>query len=147
MKMIKIDKLGPKIDKAEITSLENALESSLPDDYRQFLMKYNGGTCSPDIVDIEGFSESPTDIQVFFGIRRSVASSDLSWNLRLVRIRYSSHGILPIACDSGGNFFCLRKKNNVFDISYVDIKHTPVKNYYVARDFSAFLDKIRLWKD
>lgn len=102
--MIEIDEQGRQIGEADIISFENTLGMRLPNDYRQFLLLNNGGIPSPDVVDVTGAPGSPTDVQVFFGIGTDVESSDLLWNLKLIKDRFPDRSILPIACDSRGEF-------------------------------------------
>src|SRR5882762_5438868 len=103
-----IEDVGPKIETRDITALEAELGAVLPDSYREFLLLYNGGVPTPGTVDVSGLRGTPTDVQEFFGIATSLESSDLSWNLSLLSERCVGFRALPIACDSGGNLFCLK---------------------------------------
>jgi hypothetical protein len=149
--VIQISKPGRQILAAEIASLEEAFGAKLPADYREFLLLNNGGLPTHDTVDIDGMPGSPTDIQVFFGIDTDIASSDLAWNLQVIRDRLPGFDALPIACDSGGNLFCLTAaKAGKAEIVFCDMpggsfyKVTPgISVYKVAPDFSAFTNKIR----
>ena len=145
--MIEISEKGRQIGEAEVTSLEDEFGSKLPESYRRFLFLQNGGIPSPDVVDVTDAPGSPTDVQVFFGIGRDFESSDLFWNLRLFADRYPGREMLPIACDSGGNLFCLRAlKNGTFDVQYCDLDEPDGGLYEVAPDFDSFLNKIRQWE-
>ena len=145
--MIEINEPGPKISEADIALLEDESRARLPDTYRQFLLLNNGGIPSPDIVDVTDAPGSPTDVQVFFGIGRHIESSDLFWNLRLIEERYPDRHILPIACDSMGNLFCLRTSNSGwFNVAYCDLSDPAGTLYEVAENFDAFLNKIRPWE-
>jgi hypothetical protein len=79
-----IEDVGSKIETRDITALEAELGAVLLDSYREFLLLYNGGVPTPDIVDVSGLPGTPTDVQVFFGIARQVESSDLSRNISLL---------------------------------------------------------------
>ena len=142
MNMIEINEQGQPISEVDIALLEDEFGTRLPDAYRRFLLLNNGGTPSPDVVDVAAISGSPTDVQVFFGIGRHIESSDLFWNLRLIEDRYPGRHILPIACDSGGNLFCLGTSKNVV---YCDMSDSAGTLYEVAPNFDAFLNKIRPW--
>ncbi len=123
--------------------MERALGTKLPAAYRQFLLEHNGGQPVPDLVDVEGLPGAPTDIQVFFGIDRSVESSNLAWNLRTFAGR-APQGTLPIACDSGGGLFCLSLAHADFGaVSYADVRQGQMVSYQVASDFAAFLGQLR----
>ncbi|XXT19203.1 SMI1/KNR4 family protein [Sorangium sp. So ce429] len=140
---------GPSISDADISKLEQRLGAVLPEQYRQFLLEFNGGSPTPDTVDVEGLLGTSTDVQIFFGIGRSVESSDLDWNLTTLAERLEE-GLLPIAADSGGNVFCLalrgRRRGNILycDLQSVfgDLEATP-ELFPVASNFDAFLTKIR----
>jgi hypothetical protein len=131
--------------------VEEAFGAKLPADYLAFLLQYNGGRPTPDTVDIDGLPGSPTDIQVFFGIDRPVETSNLEWNLQVIRHRLPNFGGLPIAFDSGGSWFCLAAPGGgKAEVVFCDMpgasfyKATQDVSFYkVAPDFSAFTDKIR----
>ncbi len=131
-----------------LSNFEREIDATLPIEYRQFLLKFNGGSPSPDIVDIEGMPESPTDVQEFFGVDASDESSDLRWNKEEFSDRIPAQ-MLPIACDSGGSLFCLSLAGGdsgkviYVDLQFVGGPKQQVTFYEVAENFNAFLDKIR----
>lgn len=139
-----IENTGPKITSQDVESIEAELGAALPDSYRRFLLQYNGGSPTPDTVDVPGAASSPTDVQVFFGIGRSVESSDLSWNLALVGERCVGLHALPIACDSGGNLFCLRCESGIATwVIYCDLDDPACTVYEVASSFDEFVSSLR----
>ena len=139
-----IENPGPKIQARDIAALEAELGAGLPDSYREFLLLYNGGVPVPDTVDVPGAPGTPTDVQVFFGIGRPVESSDLLWNLSLVRERCVGFHVLPIACDSGGGLFCLNIEQGVgTDIIYCDLDSPDCVSYAVASSFDEFKKKLQ----
>ena len=134
---------GPAIDGSDIVLVEGEIGEVLPPDYRAFLLRYNGGLPTPDIVDIPKLPGSPTDVQVLFGVRRSVESSNIAWNWHAYGERIP-RGCLPIACDSGGNLFCMSiVASDKGAISYVDQSASPWRSYRVADSFTDFLDALR----
>lgn len=140
---IEIESPGPFLAMSRINEFESQIGEILPKQYRHFLEVHNGGQPWPNCVDISRFPESPTDIQVFFGIGRNAESSDLSWNAKtfddLVRNK-----VLPVACDSGGNLFCIILRGEAEgSIVYSDRSRSDMRLYEVARDFSQFLRAIR----
>lgn len=144
--MVQIMERGRPIDDEDIAVVESVLNVRLPDSYRNFLLAYNGGRPSPDVVDVDMAPGSPTDVQVFFGIERGVATSDLLWNVHHLSARLPSRDLLPIACDSGGNLFCLSVSgNSVGKIFYCDLSTPTPKAYLVAQHLEDFLDKLRAW--
>lgn len=141
---VEINTLGPPICADDIATIEQELDAKLPHDYKQFLYQYNGGAPTPDTIDVPNAPGMPTDVQVFFGIGRPVKSSDLSWNLAFIAERCSGQDLLPIACDSGGNLFCLRvERGEVVEVVYCDLIESDCVSYVVAPSFGDFLAKLR----
>jgi hypothetical protein len=131
---------------ATIAELEAAIGGALPASYKNFLLRNNGGSPTPNTMDIGRLPGSPTDIQVFFGVGRALESSNLSWNLKFMRERVGDHRLLPIACDSGGNIFCLNVLGEYSGgVVYYDLAGADVTSYKVAPTFETFLKKIRTW--
>jgi hypothetical protein len=111
--------------------------------YREFLLTYNGGRPWPDVVNVDGAPGTPTDLQLFFGIDAAIGSSDLVWNRDTFAERLSGR-MLPIACDSGGNLFCLSLSgDDAGAVFYVDLEHAASAYYLVAKDFPSLLEKFR----
>jgi hypothetical protein len=135
---VQIEEPGPPVTPQRISEVEADLGVKFPDSYRMFLLKYNGGLPTPDVLAIEGAPGSPTDVQVFFGINRDVESSDLQWNKQTFADRLAG-SCLPIACDSGGNLFCLAEEGRVI---YVDLEAREPTHYFVAKNFDAFMEQI-----
>jgi cell wall assembly regulator SMI1 len=142
-KLIDISDKGPKLSDLDVYKLEGDFGETLPDDFKAFLMANNGGTPRPDCIYIKGLSGSPTDVQEFFGIGTDIESSDIYWNLDLIRQSCPNKKLLPIAVDSGGNFFLLDyTSSNGLQISYLEIDDGMGELYNVASSFSEFLSKI-----
>lgn len=144
--MVEIIEKGQAIGEMDVAEFERELKVTLPDAYRQFLILNNGGIPSLNVVDIGGAPGSPTDVQVFFGIDRKIESSTLLWNLRLIANRIHLKHVLPIACDSGGNLFCIDMSGeNNGEVLYCDLEDHAATLYFVASNFDAFLSKLRAW--
>ena len=141
-----IENEGPKIGPEDIAAIESKLDAELSSEYRDFLLRYNGGGPTSDAVDVPDAPGTPTDVQVFFGIRRSTATSNLSWNLCLISDRCPGCHVLPIACDSGGNLFCLKVERGVAaEVIYCDLDSPECKFYPVAPTFGKFLSGLRAY--
>ncbi|QIO36036.1 SMI1/KNR4 family protein [Bradyrhizobium sp. 1(2017)] len=141
-----IENEGPKIGSEDIAAIESELDAELSSEYREFLLRYNGGTPTPDAVDVPDALGTPTDVQVFFGIRRSTAASNLSWNLGLISDRCPGCHVLPIACDSGGNLFCLKVERGIAaEVVCCDLGSPDCKCYPVAPTFGKFLSCLRAY--
>jgi hypothetical protein len=141
--VVEIGEPGEAISESEIGDVERKWHVRFPDTYRHFLLKYNGGIPSPDTVDVPGAPGSPTDVQVFFGVRREVPSSTLAWNREMFVDRIPGN-FFPIACDSGGNLFCVSLNSDPEGaVHYCDLENSPGRSYLVARDFESFLAKLK----
>lgn len=145
--MFSVNNPGPPLTERDVAELETSLGFPMPASYRQFLLANNGGTPVPDCIDVPGFGE--TDVQVFFGIGRIVESSSISWNLDTLRERLSGR-LVPIACDSGGNVFCLSaREEDGGVILYLDLEsvlgdlEVQTPTYEVAPSFDRFTANLR----
>jgi hypothetical protein len=145
--MLRIEHMGRAISEEEVVDLEKRIGCRLPEPYRRFLLKNNGGTPAPDMdtIDIEHMAGSPTDVDVFFGIDRTIKSSTIEWNMSALEGRIANH-LLPIASDSGGNIFCVSLSQPDFGaVVYCDFNPTwhlgGAVYYSVAPDFDDFLKK------
>lgn len=141
---MRIEDEGPQIGPEDITAIESELDAKLSAEYRDFLLRHNGGVPTPDAVEVPAAPRMPTDVQVLFGIRRSIEASNLLWNLSLIVDRCPDRHILPIACDSGGNLFCLKVERAVAaDLVYCDLESPECAFYPVAQTFGKFLSSLR----
>jgi hypothetical protein len=141
---MKIENRGPKIEYRDIAAIEAELDAELPVEYHDFLLRYNGGAPTPNTVDVPNAPGMPTDVQIFFGICRSSETSNLSWNLSLISDRCPNFHVLPIACDSGGNLFCLKVGRGVAaELVYCDLDSPECAFYPVAPTFGKFLSSLK----
>ena len=145
--MFLVENPGPPLTERDVARLQASLGFPFAAPYRQFLLDNNGGTPVPDCVDVPGFGE--TDVQVFFGIGRDVETSCISWNLETLRVRLSNR-LVPIACDSGGNVFCLSAREQDEEaILYLDLEavhgdlEAETPTYAVAPAFQTFIASLR----
>lgn len=141
--MVAIKEGGSSICEEQILMIEKLIGADLPEDYRRFLLAYNGGIPTPNVIDINGLPGSPTDVQVLFGINRETESSNLEWNFNLIVDRCQNLRLLPIACDSGGNLFCLKMHSaTAIEVVYCDLDDMDCSLYPVAMSFNAFMRKL-----
>lgn len=98
---------GPSIGDEDITRFESRYGLVLPAAYRRFLLVTNGGRPERDLFSIKSFEDqSPGRIHFFFGLKDSIESSNLDWNLEVFRERIPA-GLLPIATTEGADKICL----------------------------------------
>ncbi|SON49909.1 SMI1/KNR4 family protein [Vibrio tapetis] len=101
-----IDNPGRSISESELKEIALYTELEFPTSYKEFLLKFNGGSPSPDAFPIKGHSEEIGGIQVFFGIDREVESSCLNWNYNEYKSRLPD-SYIPIACSDTNDLICL----------------------------------------
>ena len=90
-----ISKFGSKDIEEQIKAYEDKIGKKLPEPYRSFLCKYNGGETPNTSFKTDGVS---SDVKVFYGL------GNQRYPLDKIELKGESDNIyLPIACDSFGN--------------------------------------------
>lgn len=119
------NRFGP-LTEERLARLETRLKARLPDDYRQFLLRHNGGRPTRSrftfIVDEE---EQESILEWFFAVHDQPYEEDEEWDPETskelpphfaqpledawceLRSELPKSGVLPIARDPGGNLVCL----------------------------------------
>jgi hypothetical protein len=69
--------MGSTLSCETLAVLEEVLGSRLPDDYRRFLLKTSGHLPRGCTVDVPGLLGGGVDVQTFFGVNRSVETSNI----------------------------------------------------------------------
>lgn len=139
---------GPTISEAVVLEIEHRIGSDLPTDYRDFLLKTNGGT--PE----DAYVPEPADIGIvvtgFFSLGE--ASGDLSMESALSTWanRYPD-GYLPIARCEGSNLLLLGVSRDVRDLVFywdhdgeADDNEPPRTDNltFVASSFTELIDSL-----
>jgi hypothetical protein len=142
---MQIENPGPELKREELSKLEAKIHAKLPSAYTDFLLQFNGGVPWPNnTIDVQDLPGSPTDVQGFFGIGRSIKTTNIAWNLDLIDERCPHHRAVPIASDSGGNLFCLSLAGDAADkVVYLDLGTADCALYVVASSFAEFVQRIR----
>jgi hypothetical protein len=149
----------PGLDEIKLDELESQLGFQLPLSYKNFLKKFNGGIPSnggtSDLnvwcINVLGFPGNSTDVQVFFGFNKAVASSNILWRFSFIHETLPDNNLLPFACDSGGSLFCFQLSNEAQEpkIVYWDFSaeegEWPI--YPVAENFNHFLSSMYEYHD
>ncbi len=122
-----ISKFGTIIEES-LTEYEDANDIRIPEQYREFLKKYNGGLTPKTMFSINGVS---TDLKGFYGI------GDVKYSLNSVGV-INKDGVyyLPIAMDSFGNdiMIDLNKGNVLFK------NHENGSLKIIGDDFKGFIN-------
>ncbi len=144
----KMDDIGRPLSPQDIQALEKAINAELLEDYRAFLLKYNGGVPVPNAFPIQGMKNNPIGIlQEFFGIDQHVESSNLVWNYETLKMRLPSN-LFAIAGTGSGDLVCLILWGDdagsvVFWDSYGETEPPTYQNVYrVADNFNVFIASI-----
>jgi len=145
----RMDECGPPISVEDVENLEAHIGIRLPDDYRAFLLKHNGGRPTPDTYPIEGLANNPFGgVHFFFGIDDPVESCNLDWNFRIMNGRLPSN-LFAIAGDAGMDLICLSLfGDDAGSVVFWDGYHEPSEPSYanvyrIAESFPAFLESLR----
>ncbi|NBW36200.1 MAG: SMI1/KNR4 family protein [Cytophagia bacterium] len=88
-----------QVDLRRIEEFEQLNSIKLPSDYREFLIKNNGGRPTPNTLSIV-----ETDVNYLFGIHDGPAWADLIRTIDTYEGRIPDW-YMPIGVDSGGNLF------------------------------------------
>lgn len=92
-----------------ISEFERRVGARLPNDYREFLLRWNGGTPSPNTVSVPDLADVLVDR--LYGVRDVRTNSDLEHELNSVS-EMLPEGVIPIGHDPGGNLFLLCVKGD-----------------------------------
>lgn len=118
----KILHTGPKIGNTELEAFEKRHKLSLPEDYRAFMLEYNGGMPIPQVFDSETTS---TVVEVLFSLKPgdpfdlNLACMSLDWEDAYQR------GIICIGRDScGSQIFLATKGRDLGTIYFFDREET-----------------------
>lgn len=135
LKIFKFD--NTKVDK-EISRLEEKYRISLPQDYRNFSIKYNGGYTPKTTFKIE---KTSSDIRAFFGF----SGAPRDYNFAYIETTnffedILENGYMPIATDSFGNFIVLSISEGKPEICFFD---SELQSYqHLTDDLETFFEKI-----
>ncbi len=147
-----IESPGPKIEIDDVVKLELEFNLNLPEDYKEFLLKFNGGLPWLDEYVVDGFYEEYCGIQVLYGIGREIQSSCLDYNIKAYRERINND-LIPIGCSGTNDAICLAIKGNSYGSVYFwDLvkecgKDCPDNLYVISDSFAGFLRKLTKFDD
>ncbi|QOS80377.1 SMI1/KNR4 family protein [Paenibacillus sp. JNUCC31] len=114
----------------------------LPQQYREFLLKYNGGYPKPYYFTISK-EQGIGMVNIFYGIGEMYDNLDKKVD---IFDDILDAGFIPIADDSGGNQICLGLTEKHFGDVYFWIHDEDPEDlgnmYFLAKDFGGFLEKL-----
>lgn len=140
----------------EIEKFEQLIQSKLPDDYKQFLLKYNGGRpvkneCFKYVETWDGQSRNTSSgVEWFSSMFNDIKSSNNILKGRL------PHEMLAIADGFCGNIICLCiKGDNYGKVYYWDHEYEADEDeepwyenvYLIANSFADFINSLYEYKE
>lgn len=138
-----------KITEDDIAEMEELFDIVLPNDYKKFLLKYNGGA-----VKINKFNELSLDdinesinIDVLYGIHTGSKASDIEyWTNEYAEDLFEKtiiigdsiqHGFIVLVCDGSNNGIYYYD-----DSYYFDSSNDESNVYFIADTFEAFWESL-----
>ena len=138
-----LEKISDQVDETSISNFEKKFEVVIPVEYRNFLLETNGGQPEQSIVSVKGLKGGTTDLKLFLALTLAQETYSLEWSMESIREWGSPSHFVPIAIDSGGNYFLINTKNGT--ISYKnDFKMSSDEPELidVSPSFTSFVDMI-----
>ena len=124
-----------QIQLIELKQFEMDIGLTLPDEYKEHLLTYNGGQCSPDVFDfIERGVKTSSSVDWFLALYEGEYDNlrDYINIYKVYNKRLPTH-IIPIAHDAGGNLICI--SCGIGDFGYIYFwDHEREVNYSVSND-------------
>lgn len=143
----KINEQGKEISKKDIREFEDLIKYKLPNDYKNFLLKYNGGRPEPFIFKVEKFEGGENSIHTFLGFNRETESDNLLWSYNALKDRLPDT-LLSIGYSDTDDQICLDLSEKNFGKIYLwDYAGECGKDcldnvYYIAPSFGELLNML-----
>ena len=124
-----------KINIKDLLNLENDLELKLPTEYKEFLLKNNGGyvsefLCTPNFIEVDPLTQSKylqsTNVDKFYSLAEIEEEIFDNKEDPVFPLDY-----IPIAYDSCGNIILLNAKK----VRRMEISFLLTMNYMMKMDF------------
>jgi cell wall assembly regulator SMI1 len=139
------------VTEAQVAKLEEEMGIRLPSEYRQFLLKHNGGYPEPDGFVIHGRTEDEDGMVDRFLAIHDGEHDNLSRYLKWYKGRLPRN-LFPVAHDPGGNLICISTSGaDVGKVYFWDhdeeVEEGVVPDYrnvyLLADDFVRFLNGLK----
>ncbi|MBZ5482364.1 SMI1/KNR4 family protein [Bacillus sp. T_4] len=150
-KLIGIKSNSRRFDHKDLERVEKKVGASFPEEYVNFLRKYNGGEVEDSIVKLPFEEIESFILSSFFGTRVEDINDILScYDMYEGRV---PKGSIPIGRDVGGNIVCLNLNRERYgyiflwdhdiELEFEDNEMEIQDLYYVAPSFNDFLHMIK----
>lgn len=145
-----------KLDLFQIEEIENYAELGFPGEYKDHLLKHNGGQCTPSVFSFDEKGKvTDSSVDWFLAIYDGEYDNlkDYIKTYKIEDKRLPSH-ILPIAHDSGGNLICISCDNDdagsIYfwdhenEVDYSVAGDEDYSNLYlIAKSLDEFIDELK----
>jgi len=149
---VRIENPGPAINESDIAAFEREIGYTLPEDYREFMLRHNGGKPHPNAILIDGLpNEIPAQILSFKSLIHEMGIKTIGCVYKDTSKRIAKH-VLPIAPDMIGSLFLMSldgaDRGNIYyeNCYYDDGDGEPTgpydATYFVAANFSELLGNL-----
>jgi hypothetical protein len=137
----------------QLLEFEQRHNIKLPEEYRSFLLQFNGGRPKPEIIDFIQYGDDQSDMVNYLGgIHNGEYWASLEWHIDSLKSRIPK-GFIPIGDDPGGNAYLIGTDGEIFGQIYfwdheneaaLEEKEPDFKNMsLIANSFTEFLNKLR----
>jgi cell wall assembly regulator SMI1 len=150
---VDFDETGPTLNESTLARFEKHLGNQLPHDYREFLLKSNGGQPTDDLsfAFTEDGKPSGSVVSEFYSLAEESERITLQKGIdTFVKRNRMPAWFLPVADDAFGNQICLSlAKENFGSVFFWDHEREPdvsdecgsmLNVSLIARSFSEFLN-------
>ena len=140
-----------QLSATDIDEFESRNRIRLPESYKQFLLKFNGGVPKQDTFPLPSHREGDMDVSVFYDIDGKDEHLQLQRNFDFHKenlLDPAFADLFPIGYDSFGDPICLDLSEERFGaVIFVDMvpiwkDHTAKDIYVIADNFDAFLEML-----
>jgi hypothetical protein len=145
--MVEIKTHSSPIRESDITNFEKNNALKLPEDYKNFMLQYNGGYPMPNSFKIKKYGASMMDC--FYGINAKTDIRDMEYNKKIYKKRVPKE-FLIIGADQLGNLILIGIKDKYINKIYFwwheeesDTDEPVYTNIYmIADNFNTFLNSL-----
>lgn len=151
--IIQITDSKTPLSNSEIVEFEDEMGIVLPTQYRQFLLKFNGGHPTPCEFGFRRGAYGRSMVSEFWAIHEGPSSLKWQFDAFKTREKRIADDLMSIACDPSGNQICLgingNRNGQVFfwDHEEENDEDEPEHNVYlIAPSFDEFLNGLTTYE-